>query len=88
MHAQGGYTEKVDIFSMGITFWQLLSLRSVPFEGLHRHDIPDLVVDGQRPFVDGSWDPSYTQVENTHTNSLAVCKRTRAKCDGDFMCKY
>lgn len=57
-----GYTEKVDIFSMGIVFWQLLALRSVPFEGRHRHEIYGLVTEDQRPFVDPSWDPRYAQV--------------------------
>lgn len=57
-----GYTEKVDIFSMGIIFLQLLALRSMPFEGHHRHEVFDLVTEGQRPFVDHSWDPGYAQV--------------------------
>ncbi|CBJ28500.1 similar to TAK1 (TGF-beta-activated kinase) [Ectocarpus siliculosus] len=57
-----GYTEMVDIYSMAIVFWQLVSLRTVPFESKHRRDIPDLVASHQRPFVDPSWDPHYAQL--------------------------
>ena len=72
-----GYSEKVDIFSMGIVFWQLLALRSVPFEGHHRHEIHGLVVEDQRPFVDPSWDPSYAQVRRVISRCVR-CARGRA----------
>lgn len=50
---------------MGIIFWQLLALRSIPFEGIKRHEVYGLVMEEQRPFIDGSWDPGYAQVRST-----------------------
>eukprot|EP00903_Cladosiphon_okamuranus_P019191 g17651.t1 len=62
LNSDEGYNEKVDIFSMGIIFWQLLACRSMPFEGHDQDEVYGLVMDEQRPYIDGSWDPSYVQV--------------------------
>lgn len=57
---------------MGIIFWQLLALRSEPFEGQDKHDIPGLVMSDQRPYVDAAWDPGYAQVRRKDAGCGAV----------------
>lgn len=47
---------------MGIIFWQLMSLRTIPFEGWPTREVPGLVMNGERPHVDDSWDPDYALV--------------------------
>lgn len=56
------YTEKVDVYSFGIMVWQMARDR-VPFKGYAKDNfMKQVVVNGERPKLDSSWPPSFTDL--------------------------
>ena len=56
-------TEKIDIYSMGISFWSMIA-RKKPFSGekINRNGGYDIVMEGKRPEIMDSWDAEFVSV--------------------------
>jgi len=53
--------EKIDIYSMGIVLWTLIS-REYPFHGVATEDAQKLVMQGDRPFLREEWPAEYSDL--------------------------
>lgn len=59
---QKPYSEKVDVYSFGITLWQM-ARNSIPFDGLYKeHFFRIVVVEGERPKIDTSWPEQFSRL--------------------------
>ena len=57
-------TEKIDIYSLGLIFWSMLSRRE-PFTSPEGHRLPDykdMVREGRRPYIDSEWNPEFAKL--------------------------
>ena len=62
MMQNGEYNAGVDVYSLAMTMWEILSEKA-PFGHLKRiWDLPRLVLDGMRPEVDSDWDKKLAKV--------------------------
>ncbi|MBN3314006.1 UFO kinase, partial [Atractosteus spatula] len=46
--AESVYTTKSDVWSFGVTMWEIVSRGRTPYPGVHNHEIPDLLESGIR----------------------------------------
>lgn len=56
------YTEKADVYSLGVIFWELLTKQQYFGEVKFMALLEDLVKEGQRPPIPDSCIPSYKQL--------------------------
>lgn len=62
------YSFPVDIFSFGMITWMVVSMKA-PFQDLKSHDIPQALIDGKRPPVQGCYPALRDLIESCWTQN-------------------